>query len=94
VTARDSANVNASSNNDGFLNKKFYLQSYGGFRLKRLDGLLDGGFRHFLVDGKRIVGVSYRRSVSANVPTSGATFQQQARPVSYVISRYLPDRVD
>ncbi len=90
----DSANVNASSNNDGFLNKKFYLQSYGGFRLKRLDGLLDGGFRPFLVDGKRIVGFPTVGPSAANVPTSGATFQQQARPVSYVISRYLPDRVD
>jgi hypothetical protein len=90
----DGGNIESASSNDAFLNKKFYLPSYGGFRLKRLDGLLEAGFRPFLVEGKRIVGFSTVGPSAADIPTSGAAFQQQARPVNFVISRYLPDRVD
>jgi hypothetical protein len=90
----DGGNIESASSNDAFLNKKFYLPSYGGFRLKRLDGLLDAGFRPFLVEGKRIVGFPAVGPSAANIPASGATFQQQARPVNFVISRYLPDRVE
>jgi len=75
----DSANVNASSNNDGFLNKKFYLQSYGGFRLKRLDGCWTGAFAHFWSMASAL-WVSYRRSVCrersdfrGDIPTASKT---------------------
>jgi hypothetical protein len=86
--------MSAPSSADAFLNKKFYLSSYGGFRLTKLDGLLAAGFRPFLVEGKRVVGFPSVGPSAADVPKAGATFQKQAKPVNFVISRYQPDRVD
>ena len=90
----DNPNMSAPSSADAFLNKKFYLSSYGGFRLTKLDGLLAAGFRPFLVEGKRVVGFPSVGPSAADVPKAGATFQKQAKPVNFVISRYQPDRVD
>jgi hypothetical protein len=90
----DNPNISAPSSTDAFLNKKFYLPSYGGFRLNQLDELLAAGFRPFLVEGKRVVGFPGVGSSAANIPKVGAAFRQQAQPVNFVISRYQPDRVD
>jgi len=89
----DNPNISATASTDAFLNKKFYLPSYGGFRLKQLDELLAAGFRPFLIEGKRVVGFPSVGSSAANIPKVGAAFQQQAQPVNFVISRYRPDRV-
>ena len=94
VPRADNPNISAPSSTDAFLNKKFYLPSYGGFRLNQLDELLAAGFRPFLVEGKRVVGFPGVGSSAANIPKVGAAFRQQAQPVNFVISRYQPDRVD
>ena len=93
VPRLDSATIDEPLSNDAFLNKKFYLPSYGGFRLKRLDGLLAAGFRPFLVEGKRVVGFPNVGPSPADIPTAGLAFRQQAKPVNFVISHYQPDRV-
>jgi hypothetical protein len=90
----DNPNISLPSSNDAFLSKKFYLPSYAAFRLKRLDELLAAGFRPFLIEGKRVVGFPNVGPSAADIPKAGATFQQQAKPVNFVISRYQPDRVD
>ena len=90
----DAAILDGVAGNDAFLNKKFYLPSYGGFRLKRLDAVLAAGFRPFLIEGKRVVGFPDVGSATADIPMSGPSFQKQAQPVNYIISRYQPDRVD
>lgn len=90
----DAEILDGVAGNDAFLNKKFYLPSYGGFRLKGLDAVLAAGFRPFLIEGKRIVGFPDVGSATADLPTSGPSFQKQAQPVNYIISRYQPDRVE
>jgi hypothetical protein len=90
----DNPNIGATSSTEAYLNKKFYLPSHAGFRLTKLDGLLAAGFRPFLVEGKRVVGFPSVSPSAVGIPKVGATFQQQAQPVNFVISRYHPDRVD
>jgi hypothetical protein len=90
----DGANLEDIRAAASFLNKKFYLPEYGPFRLKRLDNILAGGFRPFLLNGKRVVGFPVAGSAAAVVPLAGATFEREARPVQYSIKRYLPDRVE
>jgi hypothetical protein len=90
----DNPNIGATSSTEAYLNKKFYLPSHAGFRLTKLDGLLAAGFRPFLVEGKRVVGFPSVSPSAVDIPKVGATFQQQAQPVNFVISRYQPDRVD
>jgi hypothetical protein len=75
--------------NDAYLNKSFYIASYTPFQLKRLHDLIARGFMPFLLTGQRIVGF-----VDGPPPLQGAVFQQQAVPVGFVITRYLPSRVD
>ena len=90
----DSPSIDATSGNDAFLNKKFYLPSYGGFRLRQFDGLMAAGFHPFLVEGQRVVGFPSPGRSAVDIPASGPIFQQQAKPVNFIISRYRPDRVD
>lgn len=75
--------------NQGFLNKKFYLAMYTPFVVNRFSTLIAHGYRHFLVTGARIVGF-----VAAPPPSDANAFLQQQVPVTFQISRYLPDRVD
>ncbi len=85
----DAHSLEDVSSSDAFLNKTFYLASYTNFHLKRFDTVLAEGFRHFLVDGKRVVGF-----VGDSPPTSGEAFEKEAVAVDFQILRYLPDRVD
>jgi hypothetical protein len=75
--------------NDGYVNKRFYLGSYSPFVLNRFSKLLARDFRHFLVTGQRVVGF-----IGQPPPTDALAFLQKQVPVTFGITRYLPDRVD
>ena len=94
VPRADNGAPDTTSKNDGFLDKKFSVPSYSAFRLKYYDRLLDSGFRPFLGAGQRIVGFPGGGLSARDIPTSGPTFQERAKPIKFTIDRYLPDRVD
>lgn len=85
----DAQSLEDVSSSDAFLNKAFYLASYTNFHLKRFDTVLAEGFRHFLLNGMRVVGF-----VGASPPASGDAFEKEAVAIDFCILRYLPDRVD
>ena len=85
----DAQSLEDVSSSDAFLNKAFYLASYTNFHLKRFDTVLAEGFRHFLLNGMRVVGF-----VGASPPASGDAFEKEAVAIDFRILRYLPDRVD
>ncbi len=75
--------------NDGYVSKRFFLGSYSPFVLNRFSQLLARDFQHFLVVGQRVVGF-----VGQPPPTDALAFLKKQVPVTFQISRYLPDRVD
>jgi hypothetical protein len=89
---KDGNGLDDPESNASYLTKKFYLPSYVPFRLKTLDALVNAGFRHFLVDGKRVVG--FPAAQASHIPIEGGPFEKMAQPVSFIINRYLPDRVE
>ncbi len=89
---KDGSRMDDPESNAAFLTKKFYLPCYAPFRLKSLDALVATGFRHFLLEGKRVVG--FPAGQAARIPTDGRQFEAAAQPVPFLIGRYIPDRVE
>lgn len=89
---KDGNGLDDPESNASYLTKKFYLPSYIPFRLKSLDTLMSVGFRHFLIQGKRVVG--FPAAPTTRIPVEGGPFERMAQPVWFIINQYLPDRVE
>ncbi|HEX7177602.1 MAG TPA: hypothetical protein VF240_20250 [Pyrinomonadaceae bacterium] len=72
----------------GYVQKIFYLTDYNPLRLRRFDSLISAGFTDWLTNGKRVVALP-----PDSRPGGYDSFQQLARPASYTILEFTPNRV-